>query len=86
MSAAEKSGHEHEEFVIHVDRKQYKVPGPTISGAQVRQLPDPPIGVDFDLYEEQPGGEDMLIEDATLVELKNGLHFFSVPKTINPGR
>ena len=86
MSTSENDDHGHKEFVIHVDRKEYKVPGPTITGAQIRQLPKPPIGPDFDLYEEQPGGEDRLIEDATVVELKNGLHFFSVPKTINPGR
>jgi len=86
MSTAERGGHGHEEQVIHIDRREFKVPGPTITGAQLRQLPSPPIGPDFDLYEEVPGGEDKLIEDDTVVELKNGLHFFSVPKTINPGR
>lgn len=83
---AEDEGKSHEEFVIHVDRKEFKVAGPTITGAGIRALPNPPIGADFDIYEEVPGGEDKLIEDGTIVELKNGLHFFSVPKTINPGR
>lgn len=86
MNANAGHGEAHDEFVIHLDRQEYRVPGPTITGAQLRALPKPPIGPDFDIYEEVPGGEDKLIEDATVVELKNGMHFFSVPKTINPGR
>jgi len=82
MSKEDKSK---DEFVIHVDRQEFKVPGPTISGTEIRTLPSPPIGPDFDIYEEVPGGDDKLIEDSTVVGLKNGLHFFSVPKTINPG-
>jgi hypothetical protein len=79
-------GKGHEEFVIHVDRKEFKVAGPTITGAVIRALPTPPIGNDFDIYEEVPGGDDLPISDTTSVTLKNGMHFFSVPTTINPGR
>lgn len=85
MSASAGQARGHDEFVIHLDRQEYKVSGPTITGAQLRVLPKTPIAPDFDIYEEVPGGEDKLIEDATAVKLKNGMHFFSVPKTINPG-
>ena len=45
-----------DEFVIHVDRQQFRVPGPTITGAAIRKLPTPAIGDDFDIYEEQSIG------------------------------
>ena len=75
----------HDGVPIHIDRKKYKVEKKTITGAELRQLPNPPIGNDYDLFLEVPGGQDELIADDTKVELKPGMHFFSVQKTINPG-
>ena len=76
--------HEHG-VPIHIDRKKYTVEEKTITGAELRQLPNPPIGNDYDLFLEVPGGQDELIADDTEVEVKPGMHFFSVQKTINPG-
>jgi hypothetical protein len=73
------------EIVIHIDRNQFKVEKPTLTGEQLRQLPSPPIGADYDLFREVPGGEDKLIADQENVELENGMHFFSVQRNINPG-
>jgi hypothetical protein len=78
------SEHEHE-ITIHIDRKQFKVDAKELTGAQLRQLPHPPIGPDYDLYLEVPGGEDELIADDKEVELKKGMHFFSTQRHITPG-
>jgi hypothetical protein len=70
---------------IHIDRHQFKVDRDTMTGAELRQLPNPPIGADYDLFQEVPGGEDQLIGDGQSVALKEGMHFFSVQRNINPG-
>jgi len=74
------------EINIHIDKKMYKVQGPTMTGAQIRAVPTPPIGPDRDLYRVVPGqGDDPKIGDTEIVELKEGMHFYSAPPTINPG-
>jgi hypothetical protein len=79
-------GHEHEKTItIHIDRKPYKVDQTELTGAQLRQVAQPPIGGNYDLWLEVPGGEDKLIGDDESVELKNGMHFFSTQKHITPG-
>lgn len=71
---------------IHIDQEIFKVPGPTISAADLRALPEPDIGQDRDVYLEVPGPrEDDLITDGEVVTLRNGMHFFTAPSTINPG-
>lgn len=56
-----------------------------MSGAQLRQLPSPPIGPDHDLFEVVPANPDRKIADDQVLEMKNGLRFFSAPSQINPG-
>lgn len=73
------------QIVIHIDRRQFKV-DEEITGAQLRGLPDPDLGPEFDLWLEVPGGEDQRIENDQVVRVKNGTHFFSAPSVINPGR
>lgn len=80
----ENKGHGHE-VTIHVDKSHFAVEQSSLTGSEIRHLPNPPIGDDRDLYQEVPSGEDLLIGDDISVELHNGLHFFSVPKAINPG-
>jgi multiubiquitin len=70
---------------IHIDRKQYKVEGDEVTGAQLRSLPDPDIGPEFDLWREVPGGEDVKIEPDQTIKIKDGTHFFSSHSHINPG-
>lgn len=75
-----------ESIVIHIDHKPYKAPKERMTGSELRALADPDIGPDYDLYRVVPGREDDdLIGDTEEVELKNGMHFYSAPKTINPG-
>lgn len=70
---------------IHIDRKPYKVDAGSLTGVQIRALPNPVIGPDFDLWREVPGGDDEKIGNDQVVELKNGMHFFSAHTHINPG-
>lgn len=70
---------------IQIDRVHYTVKGPTITGAQLRQVPQTPIGPDRDLFEVVPGGSDIKIENGDVVELRNGKRFFTAPAQINPG-
>lgn len=73
-------------FEIQIDHEHFTVQEPVLTGTQLRNLPSPPIDPDRDLFEEIAGpGDDILIGDEQQVELRNGLHFFSAPRRINPG-
>jgi hypothetical protein len=74
------------QVVIHIDKKPYKVLGPTITAEELRALPEPDVGADRDVYLEVPGpGDDQLITAGAVITLENGLHFFTAPSTITPG-
>jgi len=73
-------------FEIQIDRKHFTVEENQLSGSQLRGLPSPAIGPDRDLFEVVPGGTDLKIGDEQVVEMRNGLRFFSAPAQINPGR
>jgi Multiubiquitin len=85
VDAAKKPPDHDKKFVIHIDRKSYEVHEPELTGAQLRKLPNPDVGPEFDLWLEVPGGEDRRIADDEEVRLKEGLHFFTAPSVINPG-
>jgi hypothetical protein len=72
-------------FDIKIDRTEYKVHERFLTGAQLRQLPKPPIGPDRDLFEVVPGGSDEKIADNKKVKMRDGLRFFTAPTQINPG-
>lgn len=76
---------DHEKITIIIDKKEYHVDSDSMTGTQLRNLPNPPIGPDYDLFEIVPGGNDQLITDDETVELKSGDRFFSAPKNITPG-
>jgi len=75
----------HKEVHIQIDRTPYTVPEQVMTGAQIRQIPTPPIGPERDLFEVVPGAPDRKISDTTVVELHNGQRFFTAPSQINPG-
>lgn len=80
-----RSGKPDKKYVIHIDRKKYEVDDSQLTGAEIRQLAG--LGSDVDLFLEEQGDEDdRLIADGDSVDLKNGMHFFSTPKHIDPGR
>jgi hypothetical protein len=79
--------HGPDQFTIHIDQHVFKVAPIAMTAEELRALPDPPIGPDRDLYLEAPGhSEDELIQAGRRVELKNGMHFFTAPSAITPGR
>lgn len=74
------------DIVIHIDRQQYKVEVEQLTGQEIRGLPEPDIASDRDLYLELAGRDpDVLVADDQVVQLKNGMHFFTAPREINPG-
>ena len=75
----------HQVFVIKIDRKEYKVTAPQLTGAQLRKLPEPDIGPDRDLFEVVPGGSDRKIANQQEVKMREGLRLFTAPAQINPG-
>ena len=81
----EDKGHP-KEFEIQIDRTHYKVTSDHMTGLQLRKVPNPPIGPDRDLFEVVPGGSDKKIGNDDVVEIRNGLRFFTAPGQINPGK
>jgi len=83
------AGHAHhpepDHFEIQIDRNHYTVTLREMTGLQLRHLPSPPIGPDRDLFEVVPAGSDRKISNEQLVEIRDGLRFFSAPAQINPG-
>lgn len=73
------------QFEIQIDRAHFKVTSEHMTGAQLRQLSNPPIGPDRDLFEIVPGGSDKKIGNDDVVDIRNGLRFFTAPGQINPG-
>lgn len=77
---------EHEKSLrIQIDRKEYIVDHQKMTGEQLRHVPPEPIGPDRDLFEVVPGGSDRKIGNSEVVEIRNGLRFFTAPAQINPG-
>lgn len=77
--------HNHPEHII-IDRKKFDWNEESISGLQIKNL----AGVDVDAYnvwQDVPGPEDILIEDETKVDLtKHGIEkFFTAKKTSTEG-
>lgn len=75
----------HHPFEIKIDRTHFKVDEAYLTGAQLRLLPQPPIGPERDLFEVVPGGSDEKIADTQKVKMRDGLRFFTAPAQINPG-
>lgn len=72
-------------FHIRIDRTDYVVTQEKLNGEQLRHVPATPIPKDRDLYQVVPGHDDLKIEDDNTVEMHDGLRFYTVPSTINPG-
>jgi hypothetical protein len=75
-----------DEVSIHIDKKLYKVPSGSMTASQIRGLTSPVLGDDYDLYQVVPGSDDHLVADGESIDLKSGMHFFSAPRNITPGR
>jgi hypothetical protein len=74
-----------DEVTIIIDKKEKKSPNPT-TGHALYVLG----GVDsqkYDLFREThgKGDDELILDDSTQVNLKNGDHLFSLKKKLNPG-
>ncbi len=76
-----------EKFIIHIDHKTYLATTSVMTGAELRQLAQPPIGPDRDLFRVVPGqADDIKVANTDAVALQKGMQFYSAPGTINPGQ
>lgn len=73
-------------FRIQIDRVRYTVDQRQMTGQELRQVPAAAIGPERDLFEVVPGRPDRKIGDDDVVEIRNGLRFFTAPSVINPGQ
>lgn len=77
---------QHLPIKIHIDKKLREAQKTPMTGAELRDLAEPKIGPERDLYLEVSGrGQDRLIRNDEPVDLENGMHFYSAPSTVNPG-
>jgi len=85
MKEKENNGNPHEMVVIHIGKERKESPNPT-TGKALYNLGSVDCGT-MDLFRELPGkGDDELILcDETIIRLKNGDHFYTAQKTLNPG-
>ena len=72
-------------YEIQIDRKHYHVEQEEMTGAELRKVPDEPIGPGRDLFEVVPGEPDKKVENDDKVQIRNGKRFFTAPGHINPG-
>ena len=86
MTQQDDHGREEKKFKIQIDRTEYTVHKEQMTGEELRHVPATPIGPDRDLFEVVPGGSDRKIGNEQVVEIRNGLRFFTAPAQINPGR
>lgn len=71
---------------VIIDNVTCFAPARQMTGAELRNLPEPPVGPDRDLWQEVGGGElDRIIQSGDAVDLHAQMRFFTVPRVINPG-
>lgn len=78
----DKPGKPDDKIVIHVDHTKFDANKPVMTGRELRTLAG--VAENRTLWREVPGGDD-LVDDTEPVTLKNGMHFYTVAKTVNPG-
>lgn len=70
---------------ILIDGKKVLAARGELTGAEIRNLVDPPIADDRDLWLDRDGTLDDLVENDEVIELRPQMRFFTVPRIINPG-
>jgi hypothetical protein len=75
-----------EKISIFIDGAKYHAAAAELTGAQIRELAQPPVAEDRDLWLDIVDKLDELIEDDQVVHLEAKMRFFSVPREINPGQ
>ena len=73
----------HDTIVIHIDDNKRNASKPVMTGDELRVLG--PVAGNRTLWQVVPGGEDNLVDNTEAIELKNGMHFYSVATTVGEG-
>ena len=77
---------EHAPVPVYIDRVHYDAPSHKVAGQMLRDMPNPKVADDRDLWLEVEGPkDDELIHPEKHYEIKTWAHFYTSPKTINPG-
>lgn len=83
MAAAESAGRQ---VSVRIDGRSRDVEKRELTGRELRQLAGLPGAEDHDLFLEQPGlAEDRRLDDNDVVEIRDGMRFFSTPRAILMG-
>ena len=71
---------------VYIDRVHYDAPSHHMTGQALRDLPKPVVPANRDLWLEVEGPtDDELIRPDGNYEVKTWAHYYTAPKTINPG-
>jgi hypothetical protein len=74
-------------LIIFIGDEKLIAPKEQMTGAELRNLPQPPVAGNRDLWLEVPGpADDLLIRPEITYEVRRGSHYYTAPSTINPGR
>jgi hypothetical protein len=73
------------EITITIDGLTYRCRASVVTATGVRRIPHPPIEGERDLWLEVPDGSDRFLADDEEVVLKEGLRFFTAPRSILAG-
>jgi hypothetical protein len=85
MTPESSVAHESDFVPIQIDHRPYRAPRREMTGDELRALAG--ITSEYELWLEVPGpADDIRVPDTDLFPLRPGNHFYSVPRTINPGR
>lgn len=83
MAQNDKGKHE---IPIFIDGTEYDAPSHRMEGQSLRNLPNPPVPADRDLWQEVPGPkDDILIRPDQAYNVEGGTHYYTAPSTIDPG-
>ena len=69
---------------VVIDGRPYKAPKTPMTGAELKTLGG--VAADYDLWFETPGpADDQKLGDAVPFPVRQGNHFYSAQRAINPG-
>jgi hypothetical protein len=72
------------EIPIMIDGRAYKAPRTPMTGSELKALAG--VADDYDLWFETPGpADDEKLADGAPFALREGNHFYSAQRAINPG-
>lgn len=85
-SPEELQAHDDHKYEIQIDGKHHHVTASVMTGAELRKVPDEPIGPERDLFEVVAGASDKKIENEDKVQIRNGKRFFTTPAHVSVGK